>query len=54
MCGEALMTSSSDLGPPPEVWAFQGRLLPVHEALAEVGAGDVAFSASRPMQRIDG
>src|SRR5215831_17586326 len=38
-----MMASSSDLGPPPEVLAFQERLLPVHEALAEVGAGDVAF-----------
>ena len=37
------MANSSDLGPPPEVWAFQERLLPVYEALAEVGAGDVAF-----------
>lgn len=43
MCGEAWMTSSADLGPPPEVWAFQERLLPVNEALKEVGAGDVAF-----------
>jgi hypothetical protein len=37
------MTSSSDLGPPPEVWAFQERLHPVYEAVEEVGAGDVAF-----------
>lgn len=37
------MTSSSDPGPPPEVWAFQERLLPVYEALGRVGGGDVAF-----------
>jgi hypothetical protein len=37
------MTSSSDLGPPPEVWAFQERLDPVYEALEKVGGGDVAF-----------
>jgi hypothetical protein len=30
------MTSSSDLGPPPDVWAFQERLLPVCEAVAAV------------------
>jgi hypothetical protein len=43
MWGKAWMTSSSELGPPPAVWAFQERLLPVYEALVEVGAGDVAF-----------
>lgn len=35
------MTSSSELGPPPEVWAFQERLGPVYEALEEFAGGGV-------------
>ena len=38
------MTSSSELGPPPEVWAFEERLGPVYEALEEfVGDGVCAL-----------
>jgi hypothetical protein len=35
------LTSRSELGPPPEVWAFQERLGPVYEALEAFAGGGV-------------